>query len=360
MNYLLTNHRLNRCKPVQVKSADFSKLTIKTIQVKFLDDSKTSRKFPFINPRYGLPTNAEVRIVTKAEITKLRKNGYVVKVLQRLPNLYPSKLFDAFAPTVKPIGTHGIETTTFGVPNDIAGFGGPSVCCTGSGKSKGNGSLRPTTCNGIHVRASGIAIPQSRTQQLLERYIVLVELQEEIAKKQAEIAREMNEIRAELVDILPKSNENTHVYNIFRPYVDENKLSMCFCEIFQKFFGALPTERLEGDYNKPIDLIAYFFILVEWEKLGIFVFGDKCKKPFFEYVKEKNVTDGIGKTERTFQNRLTCTMGDFRKKLAEEPLSSKFKNECWKNDFFIKDFLKVLRIFHGTKYYKELELRKHA
>ena len=81
---------------------------------------------------------------------------------------------------------------------------------------------------------------------------------------------------------------------------------------------------------------------------------------FFEYVKEKNVTDGIGKTERTFQNRLTCTMGDFRKKLAEEPLSSKFKNECWKNDFFIKDFLKVLRIFHGTKYYKELELRKHA
>lgn len=124
MNYLLTNHRLNRCKPVQVKSADFSKLTIKTIQVKFLDDSKTSRKFPFINPCYGLPTNAELRIVTKAEITKLRKNGYVVKVLQRLPNLYPSKLFDAFAPTVKPIGTHGIETTTFGVPNDIAGFGG--------------------------------------------------------------------------------------------------------------------------------------------------------------------------------------------------------------------------------------------
>ena len=58
MNYLLTNHRLNRCKPVQVKSADFSKLTIKTIQVKFLDDSKTSRKFPFINQRdgsFGMP-----------------------------------------------------------------------------------------------------------------------------------------------------------------------------------------------------------------------------------------------------------------------------------------------------------------
>lgn len=360
MNYLLTNHRLNRFEPVQVKLADFSKLTIKTIQVKLLDASKTSRKFPFINPRYGQPTAAEVRIVTKAEITKLRKKGYVVKVVQKLPDLYPSKLFDLFTPTIKPIGTRGIETTTFGAPDGIADFGGPSVCCTSDGKPRRNARLHPTTGNGRRARASGMAIPQNRTQQLLGRYVVLVKRQEEIAKEQIEIVREMEEIRAELVDILPESNENTHVYNIFRPYVDENKLSMCFYEIFQKFFGALPTERLEGDYNKPIDLIAYFFILVEWEKLGIFVFGDKCKKPFFEYVKEKKVTDGIGKTERTFQNRLTCTMGDFRKKLAEEPLASKFKNECWKNDFFIKDFLKVLRIFHGTKYYKELELRKHA
>lgn len=47
MNYLLTNNRLNRFEPVQVKLADFSKLTIKTIQVKLLDASKTSRKFPF-------------------------------------------------------------------------------------------------------------------------------------------------------------------------------------------------------------------------------------------------------------------------------------------------------------------------
>lgn len=94
MNYLLTNNRLNRFEPVQVKLADFSKLTIKTIQVKLLDASKTSRKLPFINPRYGQPTAAEVRIVTKAEITKLRKKGYVVKVVQKLPDLYPSKLFD--------------------------------------------------------------------------------------------------------------------------------------------------------------------------------------------------------------------------------------------------------------------------
>lgn len=202
--------------------------------------------------------------------------------------------------------------------------------------------------------------PKTETQQLLGRYVVLVKRQEEIAKEQIEIVREMEEIHAELVDILPKRNENTRVYNLFQPFVDAKKLSVCFSSIFKKFFGILPTEKLEGDYNKQIDLIAYFFIIVEWEELGSYIFKEKCKKPFFEYI-NKNVLKGeLGVTERTFYNRLTCTMDDFRKKLSKEPVSSKFKNECWKNDFFIKDFLKVLRIFHGTEYYKELEMRKHA
>lgn len=122
----------------------------------------------------------------------------------------------------------------------------------------------------------------------------------------------------------------------------------------------MPTETLDGYYKKPIDLIAYLFILVEWERLGNCIFSEKCKKPFFEYINEKVLVEKIGKTERTFYNRLTLTMNDFRNNLMKEPASSKFKGECWKRDFFIKDFLKVLEIFHGTEYYKELEMRKHA
>lgn len=360
MNYLLTNNRLNQFEPVQVKLADFSKLTIKTIQVKLLDASKTSRKFPFINPRYGQPTAAEVRIVTKAEITKLRKKGYVVKVVQKLPDLYPSKLFDLFTPTIKPIGTRGIETTTFGAPDGIADIGGPSVCCTSDGKPRRNTRLHPTTGNGRRARASGMAISQNRTQQLLGRYVVLVKRQEEIAKEQIEIVREMEEIHAELVDILPKRNENTRVYNLFQPFVDAKKLSVCFSSIFKKFFGILPTEKLEGDYNKQIDLIAYLFILVEWERFANYIFSEKCKKPFFEFVKEKVLVEKLDTTERTFHNRLTVTMGDFRNNLMKEPISSNFKGERWKKDFFIKDFLKVVEIFHGTEYYQELAKRKHA
>ena len=360
MNYLFTNHRLNRCETVKVKLADFSKPLRVSVQVKLLDVGKSSRKFPLINPRIKRLVDAELRIVTKSEITKLRRKGYVVDVLQKIPDLYPSRLVDVLGSTVKPIGIHGIEAVTFGFPDGITGFGGISMCCTNNGKPKGNDSPHPTISNGRHARASGGIVSKSRTQQLLERCVVLVRRQEEIAKEQAEIAREMDEIHAELVDLLPESNENTRVFNLFRPFVDAKKLSVCFYHIFQKFFGILPTERLEGEYNEQIDLIAYFFIIVEWEELGNFIFKEKCKKPFFEYINKNVLKEELDVTERTFHNRLTRTMDDFRKKLSTEPVSSKFKGECWKNDFFIKDFLKVLEIFHGTEYYKELEMRKHA
>ncbi|WP_294722372.1 hypothetical protein [Prevotella sp.] len=99
---------------------------------------------------------------------------------------------------------------------------------------------------------------------------------------------------------------------------------------------------------------------MEWEKLGSFIFSEKCKKPFFDYVCEKVIANQIGKTERTFYNRLTLTMNDFRQKLMKEPASSKFKDDCWKKDMFIKDFLKVVGIFHGMEYYKELMKHKYA
>ena len=45
----------------------------------------------------------------------------------------------------------------------------------------------------------------------------------------------------------------SNVDEVLVTFVDENKLSDCFLYIFQKFFGALPTETLDGYYKKPID-----------------------------------------------------------------------------------------------------------
>ena len=368
MNYLFTNHRLNRCKTVQVKLPDVSKPlgdTIqvqlfradepsrKTFQVQFLDFDKLSRKFPLVDSHILGLAGAEVRIVTKSDITKLRRKGYLVEIVQKLPDLYPVRLVDIFAPTVKPIGAHGIGAIMYDAPDSVVGFGGTSLCCANDENSKRNGGLKPTTGNGRRARAAGMIISQSKNQELAERFIALV-------GKVTKLAQELDDLGREIVAALPNDETSTPVYGIFRPFVDEKKMSVCFSSIFQKFFGVLPTEKLEGDYNGQIDLVAYLFIIVEWEELGSYVFKEKCKKPFFEYVNKIVLKGKLGVTERTFHNRLTRTMDDFRKKLAEEPLSSKFKNECWKHDFFIKDFLKVLEIFHGTEYYKELAKRKHA
>lgn len=96
------------------------------------------------------------------------------------------------------------------------------------------------------------------------------------------------------------------------------------------------------------------------EKLDNSIFSEKCKKPFFEYISENIAVGQIGKTERTFYNCITRDMDSFRKKLLEEPVSSAFNGEHWKtNDFFI-DFLKVIKIFHRTEFYKELKERKLA
>ena len=181
-----------------------------------------------------------------------------------------------------------------------------------------------------------------------------------MVKAHAELTKRLADFGKKIHDALPDDETGIPVYNLFRPFVDENKLSDCFLCIFQKFFGALPTETLDGYYKKPIDLIAYLFILVEWERLANYIFSEKCKKPFFEFVKEKVLVEKLDTTERTFLNRLTVTMGDFRNNLMKEPISSNFKGERWKKDFFIKDFLKVVEIFHGTEYYQELAKRKHA
>lgn len=268
--------------------------------------------------------------------------------MQKYPGFYATiNPVETLAQTVKPIDPHGMGTTTFGVSDGIAGFGGISVCCASKGKPKGKDGLLHTPGNGRHASASGMVIPQGRRQRLLERYIVLV-------KKHRELTQELDDYGREFAAALPNDDMTAPTYNLFRPFVDEDKLSDCFRCIFQKYFGVLPTERLEGDYKNKIDLVAYFFILVEWENFGNYTFSEKCKKPFFEFINEKVLVEKLDVTERTFHNRLTRTMDDFRKNLARESLSSKFKGDSWKRDRFIKYFLKVLEIFHATEYYKEL------
>lgn len=235
-----------------------------------------------------------------------------------------------------------------------AAFGGLTMCPNLCDGTNGSGGSLPLSKG--RIKSTKAARPVGRKydrRELLERFVVVV-------RKIIDAVQEMDDLREEIVRVLPCDDTTAPTYGIFKPFVDEEKLSKCFHTVFQKFFGALPTEKLEGNYRNPIDLTAYLFILVEWEGLGNYVFREKCKKPFFDYINKKVIVEGIGVTERTFQNRLTVTMGDFREKLSKEPTSSRFKGECWKNDLFIRDFLRVVEVFHGTEYYKELHRNMRA
>ena len=338
MNKLFKNHRMGRCKMTQWK---------------WISVKNPCRLIP---ANHSDSTDAMVCVLTLPEIKEYRRQGYEVEIVEMVLPDAPRRLVDVVAqPKIKRyrIASAHVDTTGSSSLEICGGVGNSVLCCASEDKPSVRRGLPVRKMRGVYVKAVQTYNGKSRKKELLERFVVLV-------RKQADIAKEMDDIRAELATLLPDDDGNPPVFNLFQPFVDEDKLSCCFNCIFQKFFGALPTERLDGYYAKPIDLIAYFFILVEWERLGNCIFSEKCKKPFFEYINEKVLVEGIGKTERTFYNRLTHTMNDFRCNLMKEPASSNFRGECWKRDFFIKDFLKVLAIFHATEYYKELETRKHA
>lgn len=336
MNKLLKNHRMGRCKMPHRK---------------WISVKNPCRLIPV---NHSDSTDAKVCVLTLPEIIEYRRQGYEVKIVKRVLPDAPHRLVDVVAQSKRYRIVSAHINTVGDSSHEICGdVDNPVLCSASENKPSVHRVLPVRKMRGVYVRAVRTYNGKSRKKELLERFVVLV-------RKQADIAKEMDDIRAELATLLPDDDGNPPVFNLFQPFVDEDKLSCCFNCIFQKFFGALPTERLEGYYAKPIDLIAYFFILVEWERLGNCIFSEKCKKPFFEYINKRVLIEGIGKTERTFYNRLTHTMNDFRCNLMKEPASSSFRGECWKRDFFIKDFLKVIAIFHATEYYKELAKRKHA
>lgn len=288
--------------------------------------------------RLNVDSNTKVLILTEEEATTFSKDGYDVEIVSKVSPSYPRRLVDIFVGLNKIRKRMHTLPPTFDVARLLSMEMGEEILASS-----------------FHCCACACAFPYGtgNSNGLIKEYLALV-------REQAKLTEKLAEFEKKLREALPNDGTSISTCKLFRSFVDVNKLADCFHCIFRKFFGPLPTEKLEGDYHEQVDLAAYFFIIVEWEELGSYIFKEKCKKPFFEYINKNVLTEELGVTERTFHNRLTRTMDDFRKKLSTEPVSSKFKGECWKNDFFIKDFLKVLEIFHGTEYYKELEIRKHA
>lgn len=271
---------LNRRKKVQmtVGLKDYSSTDSVASSPNVLSINLTNKRVWFRSRKAGYMLYA----LTKSEITQYRRNGYVVKILDRVDQRNDRK--------------------------------------------------------------------RGRKRRLEELFIVLI-------SHLADVTKEANSIREELANLPDDDDGGDPLFNLFKPYVDENKLANCFFTLYQRFFGVMPKEMFTGDYNEPVDFAAYLFILVEREKLGNGTFSEKGMKPFFEYI-ELKVTGTLGKSERTFRNRLKETMKDFRDQLIKEPAKSRFKGVAWDKDPFIEDYLRVYGNFHKMDYYKELNRLK--
>lgn len=169
-----------------------------------------------------------------------------------------------------------------------------------------------------------------------------------------EIARNMERVILTLPD-----DDRKKPTGLFRDFVDEGKLALCFKQISVDFYGIDRKEALKGSDKDTVTFIGYLFILVEHEHLGNPNFSEKGINPFFRFIMDHGIVN-TQCTPRTFYNRLKGALGTFRDRMLSESRDSKFQNDYWRANIYLQNFLKVREIFHATDYYKELEplLRK--
>ena len=161
-------------------------------------------------------------------------------------------------------------------------------------------------------------------------------------------SREMEKILAAIKERAPTDGVGLASSGLYKRSIDERLMSDVFCEIDKMFFGPFQTERLEGRYNRRVDLIAYLFILVEWHGLGNDEFSERGIKPFFEFCKNSFLADDFKVTYSTLNHRLKKDMWGFRQRLCQESLKSNFTKECWKGDILLKNYKLVEKIFKQT------------
>lgn len=169
-----------------------------------------------------------------------------------------------------------------------------------------------------------------------------------------EIARNMERVILTLPD-----DDRKKPGGLFRDFVDESKLALCFKKVSVDFYGIDRKEALKGSDKDTVTFIGYLFILVEHEHLGNSNFSEKGINPFFRFIIDHGIVHAQC-TPRTFYNRLKGALGTFRDRMLSESRDSKFQNDYWRANIYLQNFLKVREIFHATEYYKELEplLRK--
>lgn len=143
---------------------------------------------------------------------------------------------------------------------------------------------------------------------------------------------------------------------LFHEKIEEDKMAVALFDVYEKMLGNSAMRKGVHYDFKPVELIAYLFMVVALCHYGRYEFEKNGKKPFFDFFIKKVRVELYGKhgvTRRTMTNHVNALAGWLF--LTDEEKSRKPKPVQNSNKYIEKNYKTVSGIFHNTKYGKWLE-----
>lgn len=135
-------------------------------------------------------------------------------------------------------------------------------------------------------------------------------------------------------------------YRLFKQNVNLKWMKDSLNEVYCRFLVYEEKETLKGKHNDLMTLMVYLYIICEMEGFFEDAYKHVNKVPFFKFCTEE-AHFYTTKDNRTFRNRFDHVEDVYKKFCLHG--SQKL------DETVEKDFQKVMRIFHGTKYYEKLK-----
>lgn len=214
------------------------------------------------------------------------------------------------------------------------------------------------------ISYNGSEGPNDRNSE--KKFLVMILIEDEkqrneLKKLLAQLDKKDAIIRNRLKKITAKANKEDVLdvtqrkKKVFLQTIPENEMADALYEVYEKILGNNEKAREKNYGLKPIDLIAYLYIMVDIKNYGRYDFHENGKQPFFEFFIEKvrpELKNVHGVTRRTMSNRINQDFSWLY--LSPEGKKNKPEKLQKKIEEIEKAFNTICGIFHNTKLGKKL------
>ena len=296
----------------------------------------------------------EVREMTKSNVIKLRSFGYKVLVLSKAAD------FNETSSIIRAVkGNTQFKVAGFlSLMDSVARKTGVTRRRGGSVRYLGGRGGFSGGIGGGHFHIGGGGGGRySREPE--KKFLVLIlsdneKKREELKSILKRLDEEDRKIRKRLHDIIADNDNGVTEPNpkkkVFRRDIKDNMMASAMHEVYEKTLGDSEEAQKKNYSFKPIDLMAYLFIMVDICHYGRDDFHKNGKRPFFEFFIEKvkpELKEVRGITRETMGNRIRkdfdCLYLTENEK-AKKPIGFQIHIKSVE-----KDFQTICGIFHKTR-----------